>query len=128
MLGTLSLAGAATAQPALRTLAGSQPIPPPAVLMGTWADPGRCPAREPASEPGASAVEIGPQWVRQGFMHCLARWHVHRGDARESHTWAHLQCGEDLPRDYRVSFLLRDGRLRIRWSEDFTTAALVRCR
>ncbi len=126
-LAMLTSAGAAGAQPTFQAPAGGA-VAAPDALLATWGTPDQCRARgDAAAGPHRQAVEIGPQWLRQGLMYCLLTWHSHRADARGSLSRAHARCGEDLPRDYRVVFLLRDGELRIRWSQDFTTPALDRC-
>ncbi len=97
-------------------------IEPPAALLGTWGTAAQC-----AAEESPSPTRIGREWIEQGGIYCLVSWQAsyRRGDGLE--TLAHAQCGEDTLREYRIFLLLDGERLRIRWSDTYTTPALSRC-
>ncbi len=104
-------------------------IDPPAALLATWGSAEQCAA------PGTDSValhrypfEVGREWLRQGPIYCYLTWLSSQPLQGGSETQVFAQCGEDTLREYRVFFLLRDQRLRIRWSADFTTPELERCR
>ena len=105
-------------------------IAAPAALTGTWGTDRQCAtfAAGGSDNPALMPYQISSDWVKQGFLYCFLSW---RGETRvggQPLYYAEARCGEDDLRDYRLSFELRDKRLRIYWSEDFTTAALEACR
>ena len=122
-------ASAALAQPQLSL----QRPPPgtlvPSALLGSWGNAAQCArlAAGGSDNPGLMPYQISADWLRQGFLYCYLAW---RGQTRvdgETRYFADASCGEDDLRDYRLTLELRDRRLQIRWSEDFTTAALEAC-
>ena len=70
---------------------------------------------------------ITRDWIQQGMLYCYMSWREQYSDAKATQADAFAQCGEDGIRDYRILLTLRDGKLRIRWSEDFTTGELQAC-
>ncbi len=103
-------------------------IAPPATLLATWGSPGQCAAAGADSAAlHRHPFEISREWLRQGPIYCYLTWLSNQELADGSETQVFAQCGEDTLREYRVFFLLRDQRLQIRWSENFTTAELERC-
>ncbi len=103
-------------------------IEPPAVLLATWGSNQQCAAaRDDADALHLHPFEIGREWLRQGPIYCYLTWLSSQPLTDGSESLAFARCGEDTLREYRVFFLLRDQRLSIRWSEDFTSAELGRC-
>ena len=103
--------------------------PAPPALLGTWGSAAQCAtlATGGSDNPGLMPYRINADWISQGFLYCSMAW---RGENRvdgETRYFADASCGEDDLRDYRLTLELRDRRLRIRWSDDFTTAALEAC-
>ena len=101
----------------------------PSELLGTWGTAAQCGelAAGGSDNPGLMPYQISADWIRQGFLYCSMSW---RGETRidgEPRYFADASCGEDDLRDYRLTLELRDNRLKIRWSDDFTTAALEAC-
>ena len=104
-------------------------VPAPAALLGAWGSAAQCAklAAGGSDNPGLMPYQISADWIRQGFLYCSLSW---RGQTRvegENRYFADASCGEDDLRDYRLTLELRDRRLHIRWSEDFTTRALEAC-
>ena len=122
-------ASAALAQPQFSPQRSQSAVAAPAILLGTWGTEAQCGelAAGGSDNPARMPYEINADWIRQGFLFCSLAW---RGETRidgKSRYFADASCGEDDLRDYRVTLELRDRRLRIRWSADFTTAALEAC-
>ena len=120
----LALAGSVAAQGqfGIESLPGGR-IAAPGELLGTWGTAAQC-----ATDEAPSPYRIEPEWIEQNGIYCYLAWQAHHGDDGRSETLALAQCGEDSLREYRVFLLLDADRLRIRWSDSFTTPALARCR
>ena len=127
LLLTLPAPAAAQSQFSLRP---NQPVgAAPASLIGTWGTASQCAelAAGGSDNPALMPYQISSEWIRQGFLYCILAW---RGEAQidgETRYFADAQCGEDDLRDYRISLELRQRRLQIRWSDDFSTTALQAC-
>jgi len=107
----------------------AQGIQVPQSLLGTWGTAEQCHAHNAGEidNPRFNPYLIGSEWIRQGNVYCYLSWHEkrHDGDGLQAHALA--QCGEDNLREYRLTLRLQQERLRIRWSDDFTTRALEAC-
>lgn len=119
----------ALAQPQFSLPRSGPALPAPAALLGTWGSEAQCDAfaADGSDNPALMPYEISADWIRQGFLYCALSW---QGETRidgEPRYFADASCGEDDLRDYRLTLELRDRRLRIRWSDDFTTTALEAC-
>lgn len=118
----------AQAQISLQPAPASSAAPP--ALIGSWGTAAQC-ARQTAGKtdnPGRLPYQISHDWIRQGFLYCQMTWRGQQPSGDATRYYAHAQCGEDDLRDYRITLLLRQRRLEIRWSPDFSTAALEPCR
>ncbi len=62
-----------------------------------------------------------------GLLYRYLAWRGQENVDNEIRYYADAECGEDDLRDYRLKLALRDPLLEIRWSEDFSTAALRTC-
>ena len=111
------------------SLGGSR-IDAPAILLDTWGTASQCQAHRAGIVDDMRRLPyvIGEQWIRHGVFYCWINWLGHRELQSGAQTHAILQCGEDTLRSYDVLFRIEQDRLRIRWSKDFTTRALERCR
>lgn len=129
LAGCLLIHQQATAQMTMQPLTGGNSIEAPDVLIASWGTSAQCQAHKQniTHDMTLFPVVISDQWLQQGFMYCLVRWLNQQNDEQELRARAYLQCGEDNLRDYQVFFKLKDDKLRIRWSEDFTTDNLQRC-
>lgn len=101
----------------------------PAQLLATWGTAAQCAARESGSDDNStgSPFTLTEEWIRQGPIYCYLNWQAHTPVESGSETLAFAQCGEDTLREYRLQLLLVQDRLRIRWSDDYTTPLLQRC-
>lgn len=102
---------------------------PPAALLGTWGTSTQCPAKL-AENPALarfSPYHIDLEWLRQGGIYCYLSWQGNYADDTGSETHALAQCGEDSLREYRIVLRLEKSRLRIHWSESYSTPTLERC-
>lgn len=100
----------------------------PSALYGVWGTHEQCVThRSGAENTRQSPFEIDKQWIKNGFMYCLVRWTDHTSNTDSAHARAYVQCGEDQPMDYHVTFNLNHHRLEMRWSKDFKTPLLKRC-
>lgn len=122
--GTLALAQVAAAQGQI----GIEPVPgggvdPPDFLLGTWGTAVQCASSDPPSP-----YRIEREWIEQGGVYCLVTWQANHARDGRVETQAFARCGEDTLREYQIFLLLDAGRLRIRWSDSYTTPALSRCR
>lgn len=125
---TAALMVALTPTAAAQVQFGIEPVPgarvePPAALLDTWGTAPQCATGGP---PYPYRVER--EWIEQGGIYCYVTWRAsYPGESGfESHALA--QCGEDTLREYRIFLLLEGERLRIRWSDSYTTPPLSRCR
>lgn len=102
----------------------------PIALLGIWGTSYQCAAHEAGEkdDPRLLPYIITRDWIRQGFIYCYLAWNEQISDAGDNPASAFAQCGEDNLRDYQIVLNLRDGKLRIQWSEDFTTRELEACR
>ena len=102
----------------------------PQALYGVWGTPAQCAAHKSGGNenPGLFPYVISENWIQRGMISCYILWRQHSSDAGSTQVHAFAQCGEDSLRDYRLFLKLHDGKLRIRWSEDFTTPELQACR
>ena len=102
----------------------------PAALLGTWGTARQCAAHKSGrvDDPRLFPYIITRDWIKQGFIYCYLAWYEQTGDAVGNQAFAFAQCGEDHLRDYQLEMNLHDGKLRIQWSQDFTTRELQACR
>ena len=102
----------------------------PESLLGIWGTVRQCAAHKSGKtdDPRLFPYVITRDWLKQGFIYCYLAWHEPSADVGDNQAFAFAQCGEDQLRDYHVELNLRDGKLRIQWSEDFTTRELEACR
>ena len=112
--------------PAAQTASGL--FPPE--LEGAWGTAEQCAVlRAGADEhPGKATYRIDADWIIQGLVHCQVRWLGSEQTGNGKRYSAMAQCGEDDLRDYRLSMLLNADGLSIRWSFDYVTPVLQRCR
>ena len=112
------------------TSASRTTAPGQAALLDTWGTQAQCDAHAAGITGDLRRIPhvLSEQWLQQGFLYCWIIW-LGQGQS-DTGTWtrAHLQCREDSLRAYDSVFHLSGDRLRIRWSDDFTTPALMRCR
>ena len=108
----------------------NQGVRAPAALLGAWGNAAQCAAHRAGGnrDPRLFAYLISDDWIQQGSIYCRVDWQPPRGDDTDLTVGAFARCGEDGPREYHLLLQLSQGKLRIRWSEDFTTAALEACR
>ncbi len=101
----------------------------PPQLLGIWGTAEQCVAhREGINDnPRLFPYRISTDWVQQGNIYCYLSWQEPEQTDDGMRVYAFAQCGEDNLREYRLMLQLEQGRLRIRWSEDFTTRALEAC-
>lgn len=102
----------------------------PAALLGIWGTARQCSAYKSgnANDPGLFPYIITRDWIRQGFIYCYVAWYEQTSDAHGEKAFAYAQCGEDQLRDFQIRLSLQNGKLSMRWSEDFTTQELEACR
>jgi len=101
----------------------------PEALFGTWGTAAQCAAHKAGNNTDMRLFPyvISNDWIQQGMVYCYLVWRERFSDATGTQAYAFAQCGEDSVRDYQVFLDLREGTLRIRWSEDFTTRELQAC-
>ena len=100
----------------------------PARLLGVWGTAPQCAAYRSGNEqPGLLPYHIDADWLRQGKVYCYLGWRGHQEKDGSIEAFALAQCGEDDLREYLLLLQLGAGSLRIRWSEDYTTAKLSAC-
>ncbi len=101
----------------------------PVALFGTWGTAAQCAAHKTGNNTDMRLFPyvVSNDWIQQGMVYCYLVWREQFSDAAGTQAHALAQCGEDGLRDYQVFVDLREGRLRIRWSEDFTTRELQAC-
>ena len=127
---TLTVLLAILSQPSLSASGSSAGSAFPAELAGAWGSVQQCEhllTGEP-EHPGKATYRISADWIRQGLVHCQVNWLGEQTvpDGKRFHAMA--QCGEDDLRDYRLLMQLSEEGLSIRWSLDYSTAVLQRCR
>ena len=98
-------------------------------LLGIWGTASQCAAHKSGDHdnPALLPYQISHDWIRQGFLYCYLSLYEHKYDGNSIEAFALAQCGEDNLRDYRLNLKLLNGKLRISWSQDFTTQALMTC-
>ena len=101
----------------------------PQALFGTWGTAEQCAAHKAGNNTDLRLFPyvISNDWIQHGMVYCYLGWREQFTNASGAQAHAVAQCGEDSLRDYQVFLDLRDGSLRIRWSEDFTTRELQAC-
>ena len=109
--------------------AGPGSIAVSAQWFGVWGTPAQCAAHRAGrfDNPSRYPYEISDEWIGQGDLYCYLRWLGEDSAGAGLTVYADAQCGEDTLRDYRLLLRLRQQRLRITWSPDFTTGELRRC-
>ena len=60
-------------------------------------------------------------------MYCYLRWRNHDEVSGSLQAMADAQCGEDTIRDFRLVLELQNEKLKIHWSQDFSTTELLSC-
>lgn len=102
----------------------------PSALLGIWGTARQCAAHKSGKtdDPLLFPYIITHDWIKQGFIYCFLAWYEPTRNIRGNQAFAFAQCGEDQLRDYQLELNLRDGKLSIQWSEDFTTQELEACR
>ncbi len=102
----------------------------PEALLGIWGTASQCAAPKAGKEddPRMFPYIITRDWIKQGFIYCHLVWYEQNSETGAKQAFAFAQCGEDNLRDYQVALKLHNGKLRIQWSEDFTTRELEACR
>ena len=120
----LALAGSVGAQGqiGIESLPGGR-IAAPEALLGTWGTAAQC-----ATDEAPAPYRIDREWIEQNGIYCYLAWQAHQARDNGSETFALAQCGEDTLREYRIFLLLDEPRLRIRWSDTYSTPPLTRCR
>ena len=100
-----------------------------AAVYGTWGTAAQCahPRDDSTGIAHMQPYEISAQWIRQGWFHCYLTWLGQSNGDGGLEALALAQCGEDLLRDYRIVLSLREERLQIHWSADYSTPELRVC-
>ncbi len=101
----------------------------PAQLLGVWGTAEQCSAFRlgKADNPSQFPYRISAEWVGQGNIYCYLSWQEAEQADDDFRVSARAQCGEDNLREYQLTLSLQQEKLRIRWSDDFTTRALEAC-
>ncbi|MDH3761757.1 MAG: hypothetical protein OEU50_12305 [Gammaproteobacteria bacterium] len=101
----------------------------PARILGVWGTAEQCIAYRhgKTDSPRLFPYRISDDWVRQGEIYCYLSWHDAEQVGDDFRVYALAQCGEDNLREYQLKLNLQQQKLRIRWSDDFTTRALEAC-
>lgn len=101
----------------------------PARLLGVWGRAEQCAAYRhgKTDDPRLFPYRISEQWLGQGGIYCYLLWQNSEQTGEDYRAYALAQCGEDSLREYRLVLTLQQQKLRIRWSDDFTTRALEAC-
>ena len=101
----------------------------PPALLGAWGNTAQCAAHRAGGndDPRLFPYLISDDWIQHGVIFCQVEWQPPRGQPPDLSVEAFARCGEDGLREYRILLELSQGALRIRWSPDFTTAALGFC-
>ena len=125
----LGLGASLQAQTQFSTVPPVKALDGPASLFGVWGNERQCRAHRDGDETNPSRLPyiIGSQWLRQGFIYCYLSWRGYEDTGEGTRAWADARCGEDDLRDYRLRLELREHRLSIRWSNDFSVFRLQAC-
>jgi len=101
----------------------------PSALLGIWGTARQCAAHKSGKtdDPLLFPYIITHDWIKQGFIYCFLAWYEPTRSVGNNQAFAFAQCGEDQLRDYQLELNLREGKLSIRWSDDFTTRELEAC-
>lgn len=101
----------------------------PPQLVGVWGSSEQCVAyqRGKTDSPRLFPYHISDDWIEQGGIYCYLSWREAELADNGLLAFAFARCGEDNLLEYRLQLRLQQGRLRIRWSEDYTTRALEAC-
>ncbi len=129
MILLILLCGQVSAQSQYSLQPQANGIEAPQSLRGTWGSAEQCAAHrnDKNDNPRLNPYLIDNEWIRQGNIYCYLSWHDEQRDSNGLLAHALAQCGEDSLREYRLLLHLKQDKLRIRWSDDFTTRALEAC-
>jgi len=99
-------------------------------LVGLWGTDKQCAGEliTPKGTKHAAPFDLRPDWLGHGEVWCrLNWWSVDQLNEGGMTALAQAVCGEDIERDYKIRFNLRDDTLTIVWDWEFQNGPLKRC-
>lgn len=98
-------------------------------IVGVWGTDAQCAGAliTPKGTKRAAPFEIHPDWLENGDVWCRLNWTSVQTRASDTRAIAEAVCGEDMERDYQITFRLIDDALTIVWDWTFQNGPMRRC-